>query len=263
MHLLFIGGDRRMRVAYDVLKDKYSVESLGLFPGDGGDITAADAVIFPLPATKDGKTVYCPLTNAEIPLEIVRSSKRGTHILSGGYDFSRYPQTDYSALDGFCIKNAVATAEGAIAFAVNNTDITLFDSRILITGFGRVGKILLSRLSGFRADICVSARNDADLSYLEALGVGRIETAAVEREANGFDIIFNTLDICLFSAGSYPQKPYIFDLSSKGCISCEGNAPANYFKLPGIPGKTAPKSAGILIADTVDKILKSTAKQTI
>ena len=257
MNILFLGGDKRMITAYDTLKEKHNVSSLGLFEGDTGDVKHADILLFPVPTTRDKLFVNAPLTNRKIPLDIVKSAKRGTLILSCGYDFSRYPQIDYGALDSFCIKNAVSTAEGAIAFAIDKTDFTLFGSKILIIGFGRVGKALLSRLSGFYADICVSARSEKDFAVLESIGQKTINTADVCTAADQFDIIFNTVDLPLFPDDFVFSGTYLFDLSTKGCISDYDKAQGKTFKLPGIPGKTAAVSAGKIIAETVEQIINA------
>ncbi len=261
MNILFLGGDRRMTVAFDMLKKDFSVDSLGLFENDCGSVENADVLLFPVPTTRDGKTVNCPLTGREIPLSVIDSAKRGTLILTAGHDFKRYPQKDYAALDGFCLLNAAATAEGAVAAAVNSTDFTLFKSRILITGFGRVGKILLSRLSSFGADITVSARSEKDLKLLETLAVKHIKTADAAKHLKEFDIVFNTLDLPLFSGLSAFEKTWLFDLSTKGCTekTAAGDPRLHIHKLPGIPGKTAPSSAGKIIAETVKNILSESA----
>lgn len=256
MNILFLGGDRRMTVAYEILKEKYGVSSLGLFEDDTGDVGLADVIILPVPATRDNVNVNAPLTGRVIPLDILKSVKRGTVILTYGLDVGRYPQIDYSKIDSFCIKNAISTAEGAIAFAVNNTDFTLFGSKILITGFGRVGKVLLSRLKPFSGDITVSARKDADFALLEATNIKSIKTADAYKVCSDFDIIFNTLDLELFDSKAL-KSTYLFDLSTKGCVKDVKQSTGHIYKLPGIPGKTAPLSAGRIIADTVNEIIET------
>ena len=262
MKILFLGGDRRMITAYNILKNEHEVSSLGLFPNDDGNISAADAIVLPVPATRDGDTVNCPLTNKKIPLRLLDTLTRGTHIITYGHKFSHYPQTDYSSLDDFCIKNAVLTAEGAIAYAIDSTERAIFKSRILIVGFGRVGKALFSRLMGFGADITVSARKPHDLALAESLGANTVKTEYVAEKAHDYDIIFNTADLPIFEDPATLGKALLIDLSTSGCIDL---AAAEKFgikavKLPSVPAKTAPVSAGEIIADTVSKILTENQK---
>ena len=240
-----------MTVAFDILSKKYECSSYGLFDNDFGDIKNADVIILPIPSTRDGENINAPLTRIKLPLDILKDAKRGALILTAGYDANRYPQTDYAALDEFCINNAISTAEGAIAAAVENTDTTLFSSKVLITGYGRVGKVLLSRLQSFGADITVSARRESHFAELDSMCIKHINSKEIAKTADSFDIIFNTLDLDIFG-GEVPKAPVIFDLSTKGCAKGEHK---NYIKLPGIPGKTAPLSAGRIIATTIEKII--------
>lgn len=253
MNILFLGGDGRTKTAFEILKEKHCVSSLGLFEGDSGDISAADAIILPIPATRDNETVNCALTGRKIPLSAVMTAKRGALIITYGYKFGKYPQVDYSLDDAFLIKNAVLTAEGAIANAVLSTNFSLYKSKILVIGFGRVAKALVSRLEGFNAEITVSARKRSDFAVLSAMGLEITETAKVPETAQNYDIIFNTVDVPLFEDKKVPEKPVIFDLSTKGCGIKGGG---NYVKLPGLPGKTAQETAGKILAETLENIIK-------
>lgn len=236
----------------------YSVESLGLFENDNGEIENADILLLPVPTTRDGKTIFCPQSNKTIPLDAIKAAKENTLILSCGYDFKTPNCIDYLKLDSFCLLNAVPTAEGAIARAINDTPFCLWQSKVLVIGNGRVAKILVDRLVGLKCDVTVSARKVADFAYLQALGIKHIHTNEVPRKAHGFDIIFNTIDVPLFKDDLVGLKScYLYDLSTKGCIDFEA-AQQNGIKaakLPGIPGKIAPQTAGEIIAQTVNDIL--------
>ena len=68
--VLIIGGDERLRVAKKQLdKENFLVETLGLYPDDNGVIENADVILLPVPTTKDGQTVFSPLTNRKIFLD--------------------------------------------------------------------------------------------------------------------------------------------------------------------------------------------------
>lgn len=262
MKILVLGGDCRMKYAYEILKEEYDTESIGLLEGDGGRIEDADVLLFPVPTSRDNKTVNCPLTGTVLPLTDIKKAKENAIILTYGYDFERANQTDYSKLQKFCIENAVLTAEGAISYAVENTPFALYKSKILITGFGRVGKALASRLLSFRSDLTISARNEKDLSFAEISGIKTVKTEIVNSSAaQDYDIIFNTLDIPLFEDLTPFEKTYLFDLSSDGCLDYKKVTDGlKIKKLPGIPGKSASATAGKIIADTVKDIIRRESK---
>ncbi len=258
MNILVIGGDRRMCVAKQELENLgYMVDSLGLTANDNGKIENADIVLLPVPTTRDGKNVFCPQSDKIIPLDIINQAKSDTLILSCGYSFENKNCIDYLKLDDFCLLNAVPTAEGAIARAINDTPFSLWRSKVLVMGCGRVAKILIDRLNALKCDLTVSARKSADFAYIQALGIKHIHTNDVAKQSNKFDIIFNTIDVPIFDEYDNLKNCYLYDLSTKGCIDFEAAQPygVKAVKLPGIPGKTAPHTAGKIIAQTVNQLI--------
>ena len=258
-NILIIGGDKRSITAYNELKKQgFNVETKGLFTGDKGEISDCDVILLPVPTSKDKKTVFCPLTDEIIPLSDIVKQAEKRLVISCGYDFSSENSVDILTLDGYSYLNAVPTAEGAIAFAIDKTPFTLWKANVLVTGFGRVSKILCSRLKAFGCNITVSARKDRDFSLLDALYTDYISTSDICGKIKNYDIIFNTLDVRLFENPEILKGKYLFDLSSKGCL--DFNAPRstdiNAFKLPGIPGKTSPETAGKILAMTAVKLIK-------
>ncbi|MBO4468731.1 MAG: hypothetical protein J5766_05460, partial [Clostridia bacterium] len=252
-----LGGDKRGITAMKRLEDAgFAVESRGLFPGDDGDIEKADIIILPIPSTKDGRTVFCPLTNEIIPLDRVKNAAKGRFVITANYDFGEN-FTDILKLDGFAFLNAVPTAEGAIAYAVSNTPFTLWKSKILIIGNGRVARVLKDRLSGFGCHLTVSARKFKDFALLDTQNTKYIDTADVSGKAGGFDIIFNTVDAPLFPSPEVLKNALLIDLSSRGCIDFEAakEKGINAVKLPAIPGRTAPETAGDIYAETLISVI--------
>lgn len=258
MNVLVIGGDFRMNIAYMELKKQgYTVDSLGLINNDCGKIEHADVVLLPVPTTRDGKNIFCPQSDEAIPLDYVKTANKDSLVLSCGYTFADLNCIDYLKLDSFCLANAVPTAEGAIAKAIYDTPFCLLNSRVLVIGCGRVAKVLIDRLNALKCHLTVSARNSRDFAYLDALGINHIHTSDVNKNCDKYDIIFNTIDLYIFNDYARLKNCFLYDLSTKGCIDFklaqEQNIKAE--KLPGIPGKIAPVSAGKIIAQTVNQLI--------
>lgn len=235
----------------------YTVDTLGLQENDNGKIENADTVLLPVPTTRDGKNIFCPQSDKIIPLEYVKQATENTLILSCGYTYENQNCIDYLKSDDFCLLNAVPTAEGAIARAIYDTPFCLWQSRVLVIGCGRVAKILVDRLNALKCRLTVSARKNRDFAYLDALGIKYINTNEVAKKSQNFDIIFNTIDIMLFNEYDGLKNCYLYDLSTKGCIDFEA-AQQNGIKavkLPGIPGKIAPVTAGKIIAKTTNNLI--------
>lgn len=256
--ILLIGGDNRTKTAAQNLKEAgFAVDTLGLFYGDNGQIEDAHTVVFPVPATRDFETVNCALTDKKIYFRDIEERLSGKRILSGGKIPVKQPYTDYCADDEYAILNAVPTAEGAISFCIQNTPFTLYDSKILVVGYGRVAKILVSRLLSFKPDITVSARNRRDFGFIKADGLKYINTKDVLKQASSFDIIFNTVDAYFFEDLNVLESTLLIDLSSKGCTDFEAARQKGIkaYKLPGIPGKTAPETAGNILSRTLISLI--------
>lgn len=252
--ILFIGGDSRIIFAMRQLKSKgFSVDSYGLVDNDSGNIEKADIIVFPVPATKDGITVNCPLTDKKILFSDIEEKLKGKKVFAGGKIPISEAYTSYCDNDYYAVLNAVPTAEGAISFCIENTPYTLFGSKILVIGNGRVAKVLISRLKAFKCDITVSARKALDFALIEADGLKVLNTSDVPEKAEDFDIIINTIDVKLFDDIGIFKDVMLIDLSSNGCLdfgTVKGTGVRAY-KLPGLPGKCAPQTAGKILARTL------------
>ena len=256
--VLFIGGDKRSLYAMEELKNRgFSVSSYGISRDGFEEISDFDVIVLPVPTTRDKRTVFCPLSNKEILLSYVGEKAENRLIISCGYSFEGKNNIDVLSLDGYAFRNAVPTAEGAIAFAIDNTDFTLWKSKVLVIGNGRVAKVLIQRLKSFGCDLTVSARNDKDFSLLETEGIKYTDTYSVAENLN-YDIIFNTVDALIFSNPDSLKGKLLIDLSSKGCIDFDAAKEKQIaaYKLPGLPGKVAPKTAGKILAETVVLAIK-------
>ena len=258
--VLIIGGDNRLKVAKKQLdKENFLVETLGLYPDDNGVIENADVILLPVPTTKDGQTVYTPLSDRKIYLDEINRRVKNQLILCCNYRFADKNYIDYNQLDSFALLNAVPTAEGAIALAVNETDFTLWQSKVLVIGYGRVGKIMADRLKALGANVIVSARKPRDFATLSALGFKYINTETLCDIYLDFDIIFNTVDAEVLNDNALQNCPadLIIDLSTKGGfnLSYAKALGIKAFKPGGIPGVCAPKTAGEILAKTVCELI--------
>lgn len=255
--VLFIGGDRRSIAAISELKaNECDVSSYGIFDNSKKNIDYYDVIVLPVPTTRNGETVFCPLTDCKIFLDEIKAKAGDRLVISCGYNNGFINCVDLLKLDSYAYLNAIPTAEGAIAFCINNTDFTLWKSKVLIIGNGRVGKVLASRLAALGADLTVSARKDSDFAFLDTQGIKHIHTYDIIRKISGFDVVFNTVDADVFDDVSPFKEKILIDLSTKGCIkNHENTGGCKIYKLPGLPGKTAPETAGKIIGQTVMQLM--------
>ena len=155
--------------------------------------------------------------------------------------------------------NAQATAEGAVGIAVNELPHTIRGSSVLVLGFGRIAKLSARYFTALGAEVTAAARKKADLAWASACGYG---TAAFEdetalRDALGkADIILNTVPAPILAgerAGAAKAGAVLIELASVPCTA--GETPLRVIQANGLPGKTAPLTAGHIIAGTIENIL--------
>jgi dipicolinate synthase subunit A len=261
--ITIIGGDNRLKILKNsLLDDGYSVDTLGLYENDSADISSSQVVVFPVPTTKDGETVFTPLTNQKIELsKIAETLAKDQLILSCNYNFENKNSVDYGSFDSYALLNAIPTAEGAIKIAIENTPFTLWQSKVLVIGYGRVGKILSNRLAALGCHVTVSARKPADHALIDSFGYTSLNTNNLNLIPLEYDIIFNTVDVKVLDDITLKnaKTELLIDLSTFGGFSFE--AAKEYgikaIKAPGLPGKVAPKTAAEILCKTVTHIINS------
>ncbi|MBQ8587538.1 MAG: hypothetical protein IJ453_05575 [Oscillospiraceae bacterium] len=153
--------------------------------------------------------------------------------------------------------NAALTAEGAVALAMEHLPISLEGANCLVIGFGRIGKLLARKLSALGAKLCICARSSADRAMAAAWGLDSEETGVYGRGLSHYAAIFNTVPQEILSASQLAQI-------SRDCLLIElASAPGGFsqetckalglqsLSAPGLPGRYAPKTAGILYAKSI------------
>lgn len=255
MKIMITGTDRRSCVIEETLKEKLNCE---IYRYDGTVYEDTSVIILPTPVTSDGVNLNFTDAKDKNIETLLSGADENTLIIGAGFNHSKV--YDLCTRDDFSIENAIPTAEGAVAIAIENTQTTLFDSNILVTGFGRIARILLDRLRSFRANLTVAARKSGNLAEIEALGMNRLKISEIEDNIQNFDIVFNTVPYCVFDSNvishALPHTLFI-ELASRqaGFDTDSINKLPYYVNAPGLPGKVAPISAGKIMAKTIITLL--------
>lgn len=274
-----IGGDlRQLTLAELMAKDGYDVKVIGFGENsmsskyktayDIKDISKSDIIILPMPVTLDNKTINAPFEQKSINLkDLAELVKKDSLILGGRINneileiFKNNKCIDYYNREELMIKNAVPTAEGAIEIAMAETAITLNESKCLIIGYGRIGKVLSSLLKALGADVCVSARKFSDLAWIDVNGFRSIHNDNLKSVAGDFDLIFNTAPALILDEEilkTINPDCVVIDLASKpGGVDFEKarDLGLKVIWALSLPGKCAPLSSGKIIKETILNIL--------
>lgn len=271
-----IGGDKRQLFLAKAIYDSgYSVmlggfdklQSIGaLALGDIKSVaTKNDVLIFPVPSIRADGSINTPFSDECTLLddELVKILlKKPIFIAMKDKFLKAYPQLekakifDYASKDEFAILNALPTAEGAVEVAMKHFEGTIAGSRCLITGYGRIGKVLAEMLKNLKADVTVSARKPSDLAFADAFGYKKLNTNKLFSVRN-FDLVFNTVPSLIFDRellSNTDKNTIIIDLASlPGGVDFEAAHALGIDALRALalPGKCAPKTAGEIIKTTI------------
>jgi len=159
---------------------------------------------------------------------------------------------DYTTIDlledsSYLAQNAKITAYCAVKLASNQLPVILDHCKVLIIGWGRIGKTLSRLLKQMGAEVTVCSRQESNRSLLSALGYGA--TDFNDADLSEYRLIFNTVPKMLFP--KCPGDALKIDLASN-----LGLGAPDVIWARGLPGKDAPESSGTLIANTLIPILR-------
>lgn len=277
-----IGGDlRQIYLAKKLQKDKNEVfvcgfenfvdfDKLKLKSLKMSDlISSSKYIILPVPASRNKKVINAPFSNADIVLSEKLFSNLKNKVVFAGIVSSLIEDVkpsglyirDYYQREDFLIPNALLTAEGAVSIALKEYGKSIFSSRCLVVGFGRIGKILAKLLKNMGAKVTVSARSVKDISLAKISGFETTNVSKINEKAD-FDLIFNTVPALV------PDAAVLSFLSSARMIIDLASAPGGTDKFAaeelgiklipalGIPGKCFPEAAGEIIADVIYKMIE-------
>lgn len=276
-----IGGDlRQYYLAESLRNDKnkvyiYGFEELSSHENFNDEninlddiIKKSNNIILPIPITRDGKNINSPFAKNKITLNKKFISLLNHKNIFGGI----IPQIlehlndkncdfyDYNT-ENFKILNAELTSEAAIKFAISNCDLSLFKRKILVTGYGRIGKIISKLLKNMGNDVYVCARNPQDLCWANLNGYNTFNIKDIAKNLD-FNVIFNTVPSVIFTKEILkllPKNTYIIDLASiPGGMDFESakELKIKSYQALGLPGKIFPKNAGEIVKKVIYEIIE-------
>jgi dipicolinate synthase subunit A len=232
-------------------------------------------LLLPLPVTRDGKHVFCPLDSSlSIDLEdLCPSDTKASAIRSDSLVFGgRIPEFlknsfaehsifyfDYYDSPTLSLINAHISAEGALMYAMEATDTAILGRNIAVIGYGRIARSLCRLCNAFGANVTAFARREEARvqARLDGINSAPLSPAELATLTHGFDIIFNTVPARIMkpeTVTALPSGTLYMELASSpfGIDAADARrSGAKVIWASAIPGKYAPVTAGEMIADTV------------
>ena len=286
---LVLGGDlRNVKLAKMLADDGNKVYSFGLDRSDEilddgrienctnlkSAIEKAQIIIAPIPFSSNGENINAPFSHDKIMIEDLIKQNKGKIFITGSIKDNIKKELDEKYLevidimkrDDLAILNTIATAEGTIEVAIKNTDKILQGSKVLILGFGRVGKIVANKFSKLSAIVTCAARKVSDLAWIKAYGYNNLNINDMLYDLKDFDIIINTVPQTILKEKELKHvnsEALLIDLASApGGIDGKAavNMGLNFIWALALPGRIAPTSSAKFIKDTVYTILDEMSK---
>lgn len=285
----FVGGDRRQQIAATLLHDMgFSVTTYGVFPAKeecsngfissslSDTLTNCKYIVLPVPyQNKDGFIPCCQEIVAPTWQEAYDGMERDSTLIMGLSDPELYESCakknihirDFIEEGLYAEWNCIPTAEGALRILMQETPLTIDESHMLVTGYGRIAKRLSQNLHDLGCYVSIAARKATARKAARSAGIMAYSIEEMSHAVKGQDAILNTVPAMLLDANMLSHvtsNTLLIELASvPGGIDYAAAAKAGLrvINAPGLPGKEAPVTSGQVLAKTVLNFIQEESYQ--
>ena len=224
-------------------------------------VEKSDIVISGMPFSKDDININAPFSQEKIKIADLKNEINNKTFIAGGIPKEFYNgkihNFDLLQNEKLTILNAIPTVEGTIKIAIEEREETIFESNVLICGFGRIGKILCDRFKSLGANVYCAARKESDLVWIRENRYIPITYDKLPEIGEKLDLIINTVPTLIFKErelNSLKKDVLIIDVASNPGGIDKDYAQKKKIKVItalGIPGKQMPKTAAKFIKEVI------------
>ena len=283
-----IGGDaRQIFIANELADMGYAVSVFALGGSYIGRLSStvvlekklndtlygAFLAICPIPFSRDSLTLNAPYYPSKINTDSLISTLCECKVVAAGMlsDSARASLSektfviDYAKNEDFLLKNAFASAEGALSVIIESMPTTLCSSVCAITGYGRISRALASYLRSLGAKVKIFARKECDRTDARLHGLEAHEIGALTTELSDIDVLINTVPsviICKEALASLPKDAILIELASRpGGFDKEAKDKLGkeIISAEALPARFSPKSAGRAVVESIFSSLEKEA----
>ncbi|MFW6279185.1 MAG: dipicolinate synthase subunit DpsA [Bacillota bacterium] len=280
-----LGGDDREKVLVKCLADRdyqvrvyaqekfFSRDNIFYSPNIQDIISDSDIIYAPVSSTDEHGFLKASFVDKKVKLNhdlLDQCPPRSLFLIgiANSYmkEILRDLDLDYveiARLDDFAILNAIPTAEGALKIAIEETPFTLFDSKVIILGLGRVGLTLAWRLKMLGAEVYSATRSKKAVARGKDIGLQMVKYDDLESVLPEIDLVFNTVPALIITdeyISRLKKSAVIIDLASNPGGTDFAAAQSRGIKAllaTGLPGKVASQSAGEILGEIVPEIIEN------
>lgn len=268
IEMLVGDGYKVYTYALENSEELLNLENVEMCPTLDETLKNSKVVVGPIPLSSDRKRLSTPFGRNSVELEDFINAIKDKHLIAGNIyikeelENAGIEYTDLLRREEFTVLNTIATAEGTLQIAMEETQRTVHGTNVLVMGFGRIGKVLAKMLDGIGAKVYCEARKNEDIAWIKAYGYNPIHLNDLNEELGKFDIIINTIPFQLLDEERLDllkKDVVLIDLASN-----PGGVDRKAAKEKGIkviwalslPGKVAPLTSAEFIKETLYHVLK-------
>lgn len=254
-----IGEDARQRAAADYLREK----GFGVCGPEG--LAQARWALLPMSLTADGAALEQLL--AEAKPGTLAFGGRVSEAAKAAAAAAGIELNDYLGREELARLNAIPTAEGCIGLILQNRRRTLWDSTVLVLGYGRCGQALAVRLAALGARVTVAARSPGQRALAMSQGLNAVPMEAADGLLETTDVAVNTVPAPVLGAARLkrlPKDALVIDLASlPGGTDFEAAKELGVRAIHALslPARCAPVTAGQFVARAVLAMLRERGEE--
>jgi len=230
-------------------------------------IKNAQYIIGPMPCSNKSGALNTPYHNSKLHPEdvfkhmntqqvfIAGCIKASVYEIAKKYNINIIDLLDYEELQ---VSLAIPTAEGAIKIAIEETDITLHGSHIMIIGYGHVGVVICRMLQGMGAKVSVVVENTYETAVVKSAGYNAILIPTMDSQLCCADVIINTKPTTLLdkhNMGFIRQDTLVIDLAHSIDPIAGRKLGLKTLYANALLGKVAPITTAGYMLDTIRRIV--------
>lgn len=234
------------------------------------NFSEVDAIILPVHGTSDQGEITSSYSNHSffITKKLIDTTPDHCIIYTGiANDFLKDAVKNRQmeiifARDDIAIYNSISTAEATLQLAIQHTDYTIHGANIAVLGFGRVGMTMARLFHNVGANITAFARKSSDIARMEELCIHADYLYNLNDRMMEFSLCINTIPHLVLNReilDVMDTNTLIIDVASAPGgtnFSYAEKKGLHVIHALGLPGKTAPKSAGKILASTILNLMK-------
>lgn len=147
----------------------------------------------------------------------------------------------------YAMRNAALTAEGAVSLLMRRVP-PVMGRRVLVVGYGRIGRQLARRLRALGAAVTVAARRAASRAEAEADALSAVDITNIP---GTYDAVLNTVPAPVLR-GDFGAALLLELASAPGGWADE----TPVLHAPGLPGRYAPEAAAQIMREAIYETLR-------